>query len=68
MKTIYIPKTNPDGYIDFPVPLDLDNYYVINVADDFELRNKVFDAVRMEFIEQQAPNLTSSAELNDEEA
>ncbi|WHQ16354.1 hypothetical protein MQ089_10490 [Edwardsiella anguillarum] len=68
MKTIYIPKKNPDGYIDFPAPLDLDNYYVVTVADDFELRKKVFDAVRMEFIEQQTPNLTSSAELNGGEA
>ncbi|AVZ83520.1 hypothetical protein DBV23_15715 [Edwardsiella ictaluri] len=66
MKTIYIPKKNPDGYIDFPVPLDLDNYHVINVEDDFSLQKKVFDAKRMGFVEPQETHLTSSPELKKE--
>ncbi|MGR3754945.1 hypothetical protein [Edwardsiella anguillarum] len=56
MKTIYIPKDNPDGYIEFPTPLDLNNYHAISVPDDFELRNRIFSYETNQFVEKETKN------------
>ncbi|MFV4847499.1 hypothetical protein [Edwardsiella tarda] len=52
MKTIYVPKKFPDGYIEFPVPTDLKDYYSVSVPDDFILRDHVFDKKRRKFVER----------------
>ncbi|WP_370546623.1 hypothetical protein NMD64_08130 [Edwardsiella tarda] len=52
MKTVYVPKKFPDGYVEFPVPTDLKDYYSVSVPDDFTLRDYVFDKKRRKFVER----------------